>query len=75
MIRATEAEKQNQIATLRNLHLFRAERAEAALKELQSAAIHNENIFEVIMEAAKYCSLGQMTNAMFEVGGQYRRNM
>ena len=75
VIRATEAEKQNQIATLRNLHLFRAERAEAALKELQSAAIHNENIFEVIMEAAKYCSLGQMTNAMFEVGGQYRRNM
>jgi len=75
VIRATEAEKRNQITTLRNLHRFRADRADAALKALQQAAIHNENIFEVIMEVAKYCSLGQMTAALFEVGGQYRRNM
>jgi methylmalonyl-CoA mutase len=75
VIRATEAEKRNQITTLRNLHRFRADRADAALKALQQAAIHNQNIFEVIMEAAKYCSLGQMTAALFQVGGQYRRNM
>jgi len=75
VIRATEAEKRNQITTLRNLQQFRADRSEASLKALQTAAIHNENIFEVIMEAAKYCSLGQMTAALFEVGGQYRRNM
>ncbi|MBI1192173.1 MAG: methylmalonyl-CoA mutase [Bacteroidetes bacterium] len=75
VIRATEDEKRNQITTLRNLHKFRADRAEAALKALQTAAVHNQNIFDVIMEAAKYCSLGQMTAALFEVGGQYRRNM
>ncbi len=75
VIRATEEEKQNQISTLRNLQRFRAEKAGLALKALRQAAIHNENVFGVIMEAAKYCSLGQMTTALFEVGGQYRRNM
>ncbi len=75
VIRATETEKQNQITTLRNLHRFRAGKAEESLRALQAAAIHNDNIFEVIMEAARYCSLGQMTSALFEVGGQYRRNM
>ncbi|MCC7030065.1 MAG: methylmalonyl-CoA mutase, partial [Chitinophagaceae bacterium] len=45
------------------------------LKELQQKAIRNENLFEGLMEAVKYCSLGQITNALFEVGGQYRRSM
>ncbi|AXP81850.1 Methylmalonyl-CoA mutase [Mariniflexile rhizosphaerae] len=73
VIRATEEEKQFQIKTLENLH--RAHDTEALLKDLQQKAIHNENIFEALMEVCKVCSLGQITNALFEVGGQYRRNM
>jgi methylmalonyl-CoA mutase len=46
-----------------------------SLKKVQLAAIQNKNIFEELMEAGKYCSLGQITDALFEVGGQYRRNM
>ena len=45
------------------------------IEKIQQAAIQNENIFEQLMEAAKVCSLGQITSALFEVGGQYRRNM
>jgi len=45
------------------------------LAKIQQVAIHNGNIFEALMETVKYCSLGQITNALFEVGGQYRRNM
>jgi len=52
-----------------------AEQSTAWLKTLQAAAVKNENMFAVLMEATKYCSLGQLTEAMFEVGGQYRRNM
>ncbi|WP_242087481.1 methylmalonyl-CoA mutase family protein [Aestuariivivens sediminis] len=73
VIRATEDEKEIQIQTLKHLHAF-ADRS-ALLKELQQKAIHNENIFEALMEVCKVCSLGQITNALFEVGGQYRRNM
>jgi methylmalonyl-CoA mutase len=73
VIRATEEEKQFQIKTLENLH--KANHAEALLKELQNKAINNENIFEALMEVCKKCSLGQITSALFEVGGQYRRNM
>ncbi|WP_242203758.1 methylmalonyl-CoA mutase family protein [Aestuariivivens insulae] len=73
VIRATEEEKQVQIKTLENLHMFN--NTEALLKDLQTKAIHNENIFEALMEVCKVCSLGQITNALFEVGGQYRRNM
>jgi methylmalonyl-CoA mutase len=73
VIRATEEEKQFQIKTLENLH--NAHDTEALLKDLQQKAIHNENIFEALMEVCKVCSLGQITNALFEVGGQYRRNM
>ncbi len=73
VIRATEDEKQFQIKTLENLH--KANDTEAILKELQNKAINNENIFESLMEVCKVCSLGQITNALFEVGGQYRRNM
>jgi methylmalonyl-CoA mutase len=71
VIRATEDEKQFQIKTLENLH--KANDTDALLKELQQKAIHNDNIFESLMEVCKKCSLGQITNALFEVGGQYRR--
>jgi methylmalonyl-CoA mutase len=73
VIRATEEEKQLQIQTLQNLH--KANDTKAMLKDLQQKAIHNENIFEALMEVCKTCSLGQITYALFEVGGQYRRNM
>ncbi len=73
VIRATEEEKQFQIKTLENLH--KANNTKALLKDLQQKAIHNENIFEALMEVCKTCSLGQITNALFDVGGQYRRNM
>jgi methylmalonyl-CoA mutase len=73
VIRATEEEKQLQIQTLQNLH--KANDTKALLKDLQQKAIHNENIFEALMEVCKTCSLGQITYALFEVGGQYRRNM
>ncbi|WP_303315861.1 methylmalonyl-CoA mutase family protein [Flavivirga abyssicola] len=73
VIRATEEEKQFQIKTLENLH--KANDTKALLKELQTKAINNENIFEVLMEVCKVCSLGEITSALFEVGGQYRRNM
>ncbi|HMR27812.1 MAG TPA: methylmalonyl-CoA mutase family protein [Flavobacteriales bacterium] len=75
VIRATEEEKEAQIATVQNLKAAYADEAAKAIKDLQQAAIRNENMFEVLMEATKYCSLGQLTAAMFEVGGQYRRNM
>ncbi len=73
VIRATDDEKQLQIKTLQNLH--QANDTDELLKDLQNKAIHNENIFEALMEVCKVCSLGQITNALFEVGGQYRRNM
>lgn len=73
--RATEEEKEAQIRTVENVQQAYAEEGKAALRKLQEAAIRNENMFEVLMEATKYCSLGQLTAAMFEVGGQYRRNM
>jgi isobutyryl-CoA mutase len=75
VIRATTDEKEYQIAMLRNLHKFQGDRASAILKRVQQAAIHNQNIFEALMDATKVCSLGQITHALFEVGGQYRRNM
>ena len=75
VIRATEEEKQAQISTLKNLKKTNEDGNEARLKTLQEAAISNKNIFDFLMEASKYCSLGQITNALYEVGGQYRRNM
>ena len=73
VIRATEEEKQFQIKTLANLH--EANDTTALLKDLQQRAINNENIFEALMEVCKVCSLGEITSSLFEVGGQYRRNM
>ncbi|MEN8799471.1 MAG: methylmalonyl-CoA mutase family protein, partial [Flavobacteriaceae bacterium] len=75
VIRATEDEKEAQIETLINLHRASAEIASEELSELQQTSIRNENIFEKLMEVTKTCSLGQITHALFEVGGQYRRNM
>lgn len=75
VMRATETEKQHQIDTLQNLYLVFEAEAKEALQQIKSAALNNENIFETLMEAVKYCSLGQITEALFEVGGQYRRNM
>ena len=75
VIRSTTEEKEDQINTRNNLWETNKDKSEAILKELQRAAIQNENLFNGLMEAVKYCSLGQITNALFEVGGQYRRNM
>ena len=75
VIRATEIEKENQIEVVRNLQKGNREKAGEELENLKSAAMNNENIFERLMETTKWCSLGQITTALFEVGGQYRRNM
>ena len=75
VIRATEAEKQYQIAMLKELQNTYSEEAAIKLAQLQEAATQNHNIFESLMEATKYCSIGQITDALFEVGGQYRRSM
>ena len=75
VIRATDDEKQVQLRNLKNLHKGNEEKANAMMSDLQKAAINNENIFEKMMEVCKVCSLGQITSALFEVGGQYRRNM
>jgi methylmalonyl-CoA mutase len=60
---------------LRNLHNVHNQKTAELLERVQQAAIMNKNIFEELMDAAKVCSLGQITKALFEVGGQYRRNM
>ncbi|WP_107039117.1 methylmalonyl-CoA mutase family protein [Brumimicrobium mesophilum] len=75
VIRATEEEKQYQIEMLSDLKEARKTESEKWLTILQEAAIKNENMFEKLMEASKFCSLGQITSALFDVGGQYRRNM
>ncbi|MFY7812177.1 MAG: methylmalonyl-CoA mutase family protein, partial [Flavobacterium sp.] len=75
VIRATEEEKENQIVTLKNLHILHQNKIEENLAQLKNAAIHNQNIFETLMEVTKTASLGQITKSLFEVGGQYRRNM
>jgi isobutyryl-CoA mutase len=75
VIRATEEEKLDQIKTLEILHQASKNNSEKILIDLQKVAISNGNIFDQLMEASKYCSLGQITNALYEVGGQYRRNM
>jgi len=75
VIRATKDEKEYQINMLGRLQEGNEDKAQEMIKRVQNAAIQNENMFEELMEASKYCSLGQITNALFEVGGQYRRNM
>ena len=75
VIRATDEEKQVQLKNLEGIHKGNAEKAGKMLKELKASAVNNENIFEKMMEIGKVCSLGEITSALFEVGGQYRRNM
>jgi len=75
VIRATTEEKEYQIKMLGNLHQRHNDKSAAMLERVQQAAIQNKNIFAALMEACKVCSLGQITKALFEVGGQYRRNM
>ncbi|MEO7991739.1 MAG: methylmalonyl-CoA mutase family protein [Chryseolinea sp.] len=75
VIRATTEEKEYQINMLRKLHAFKGDKSNVLLENVQQAAILNKNIFEELMEATKVCSLGQITKSLFEVGGQYRRNM
>ena len=75
VIRATEKEKKYQIIMLEELHKGNEGKSEEILRKVQESAIQNQNIFGLLMDAAKTCSLGEITNALFEVGGQYRRNM
>ncbi|MDP3462074.1 MAG: methylmalonyl-CoA mutase family protein [Bacteroidales bacterium] len=75
VIRATPEEKEYQIHMLAQLHKTWHEDVPGDMLKLQQAAIHNQNVFEYLMEAVKHASLGQITRALFEVGGQYRRNM
>ena len=75
VIRATVEEKEYQIGMLQALHECKAELAQESISRIQDAAVNNANIFDELMEASKHCSLGEITNALFEVGGQYRRNM
>ncbi len=75
VIRATSEEKEYQIKMLRSFHSFHGNDVKAHQSALQEAAVMNKNIFEALMEACKVCSLGQITKTLFEVGGQYRRNM
>ena len=75
LARSTAEEKKSQLDRLHAFHDTHAKESPAMLTRLQQAVIHNHNVFEVLMEAVRVCSLGQITNALFEVGGQYRRNM
>jgi methylmalonyl-CoA mutase len=75
LARSTDEEKQSQLTRLEAFHTRHASEAPAQLKRLQQAVIENRNVFDVLMDAVRVCSLGQITNALFEVGGQYRRNM
>jgi methylmalonyl-CoA mutase len=75
LARSTEEEKQSQLQRLAEFHARHAAAAPRQLKRLQQAVIDNGNVFEVLMDAVRVCSLGQITDALFEVGGQYRRNM
>jgi methylmalonyl-CoA mutase len=75
LARSTEEEKQSQLKRLADFHARHKDQAPQVLAALQEAAINDENVFAQLMEAARVCSLGQITEALFEVGGQYRRSM
>ncbi|WP_332741732.1 fused isobutyryl-CoA mutase/GTPase IcmF [Hydrogenophaga sp.] len=75
LARSTDEEKQNQLKRLAEFHALHAAESPAMLQQLRQAVIENGNVFEVLMQAVRVCSLGQITSALFEVGGQYRRNM
>ncbi|MFP4310046.1 MAG: methylmalonyl-CoA mutase family protein, partial [Desulfococcaceae bacterium] len=75
LARATEEEKQSQLTRLRDFQARNADRAPEALKNLQETALSGGNLFAELMEAVRHCSLGQITQALYDVGGKYRRNM
>lgn len=75
LARSTEEEKQSQIKRLADFKLKNADKSDEALHRLRQAALNNENVFTELMNAVRYCSLGQITDTFFEVGGKYRRNM
>jgi methylmalonyl-CoA mutase len=75
LARSSEEEKRSQLKRLRDFHARNAAQAPAMLERLREAVIADANVFEVLMDAARVCSLGQITHALFEVGGRYRRNM
>jgi len=75
LARGTEEEKQSQLRRLADFHARHADEAPPALDRLKQAATGDGNVFSALMEAARCCSLGQISEAFFEVGGQYRRNV
>lgn len=75
MARPTEAEKQSQLPPLRQFQARNAEQAPLWLDRLKQTVIANGNVFAVLVDAVRHCSLGQIANALYEVGGQYRRSM
>lgn len=75
LARSTDEEKQSQLQRLADFQQRHAAEAPAMLQKLQQAVIHDDNVFDTLMDAVRVCSLGQITEALFEVGGQYRRSM
>jgi isobutyryl-CoA mutase len=75
LARGTEQEKQSQLARLRDFHEHHADDAADALDRLHQAVLTGSNVFTELMHAARVCSLGQITDAFYQVGGQYRRNV
>jgi isobutyryl-CoA mutase len=75
LIRSSDEEKQSQLKRLRDFHARHAAESGPMLARLREAVIANQNVFDVLVDAVRVCSLGQITHALFEVGGQYRRNM
>ena len=75
LARSSDDEKQDRLRRLEDFHLRHANERDAVLARLQAAALDGENVFGVLMDAVRCCSLGQITAALFEVGGRYRRNV
>jgi len=75
VIRATDEEKQSQITSLKDHRKINSEKIITCLENIKTAVIRQDNVFEVLMEASRHCTIGQITHALFEVGGKYRRNM
>jgi len=75
LARSSEDEKRSQLKRLADFHARNAAQAPAMLERLRQAVIADANVFEVLMDAVRVCSLGQISHALFEVGGRYRRNM
>jgi methylmalonyl-CoA mutase len=75
LIRSSDEEKQSQLKRLRAFQEKNSSLSKALLERLRQAVVNNQNVFEVLMDAVRVCSLGQITHALFDVGGEYRRNM